>query len=440
VTSYLAADRIDATRLADELLAAAPQESGTFATLHAISRDGRRRLVLGEAIDVGIAWDIRAADALVPNGSMISAAVSTAQERSCGLAFIHTHPGPAGPPQLSAIDMHTTQRLATAFAELLDGPFASLVVSPAGWAGMAQDATELVPLKRIGLIGRQLELHPREPDRGQDRRDDRQQRALGQSANALLRRLRVGLVGVGGVGGPLAETLARMGVGTLTLIDDDVLEPSNVRRVFGATLEDAERRRPKAEAVAAGLERLRTGTALRAVQGDVREPGVQQELLDCDVLFSATDTHSSRAAMTELAVRGCYPLIDLGSRLGVRGSGSLDSLVFERRIQLPSGPCLWCWRRLDAHRIRLELMSSFERQSLLHEGYVTGLAGEPEPSVAALTVTAAGAGAAALLGLLAGGLECAPLGSSFELLRSEAFPLERQERDPDCICARWRPR
>ena len=67
-------------------------------------------------------------------------------------------------------------------------------------------------------------------------------------------------------------------------------------------------------------------------------------------------------------------------------------------------------------------MSDFERESLLSEGYVAGLAGEPEPSVAALTVAAAGAGAAALLGLIAGGLEGAPLGSSFELLRSEAFP------------------
>ena len=440
MTPYLAADLIHATRLAGALLAAAPQESGAFATVHAISRGDKHRLVLGEAIDAGVAWDLQAADALAPNGSMISAAVSEAQKRSCGLAFIHTHPGAAQPPQLSAIDLHTSKRLATAFAELLDGPFASLVVSPAGWAGMAHNAGQLVPLKRIGLIGRRLEIHPHDGAQSEDGRDDRQRRALGQSANSLLRRLRVGVVGVGGVGGPLAETLARMGVGALTLIDHDVLEHSNVRRVFGATLEDAEHRRPKADAVAAGLERLGTGTMIRAVRGDVREPTVQQELLDCDVLFSATDTHSSRAAMTELAVRGCYPMIDLGSRVGVRGTGLLDSLVFERRIQLPSGPCLWCWQRLDAHRIRLELMSNFERQSLLDEGYVAGLAGEPEPSVAALTVAAAGAGAAALLGLLGGGLDGAPLGSSFELLRSEAFALERQEPDPECICARWRPR
>jgi hypothetical protein len=409
-----------------------------FTTLRAINRGEGSRLVLGELIDAGVGWEQRTVDALEPKGSMISAAVSAAHERKTGLAFIHTHPFASHPLRLSAIDTRTTQRLGAAFAELLDGPFASLVIGPSGWAGVVYQRNGLVPLERISLVGRRLEIHGHDTDHDREPIDDRQRRALGQSGNALLRGLRVGIVGVGGLGAPLAETLARMGVGSLTLIDDDVLELSNVRRVFGVTRDDAEQRRPKAEAVAAGLERLGIGTTLRAVYGDVREPAIQAQLLDCDVLFSATDTHSSRAAMTELAVRGCYPLIDLGVRLGMRRGGELDSLLFERRIQLPTGPCLWCWRRLDAHRIRIEFMSSFERQALLAEGYVTGLPGEPEPSVAALTVTAAGAGAAALLGLLTGGLDQSPLGSSFELLRSEAFPLERQEPDPECICARWR--
>jgi molybdopterin/thiamine biosynthesis adenylyltransferase len=43
----------------------------------------------------------------------------------------------------------------------------------------------------------------------------------------------VGVVGAGGLGSPIAEQLARMGVAELTLIDDDVFDtPSNVRRVF----------------------------------------------------------------------------------------------------------------------------------------------------------------------------------------------------------------
>jgi hypothetical protein len=438
VSTYLAAGGGRARRLADDLLGAAPSESGAFALLHAVTRGSETRLVLGDPIDVGISWEQQGPDVLEPTGAMISAAVSAAQRRRSGLAFIHTHPLDAAPLQLSPIDMHTTRRLGAAFAELLDGPFVSVVIGRAGWAGVEYQKGRLTPLRRICIAGRRLEIHGDVGTHEHEALDDRQQRALGSSGNALLRGLRVGVVGVGGLGAPLAETLARMGVGSLTLIDDDMLELSNVRRVFAVTRDDAERARSKVEAVAAGLGRLGVGTSVRAVHGDIRNPQIQEQLLNCDVLFSATDTHSSRAAMTELAVRGCCVMIDLGVRVGIRGGGELDSLLFERRIQLPDGPCLWCWGRLDAHRIRVELMSAFERDALLAEGYVTGIAGEPEPSVAALTVCAAGAGAAALLGLVSAGLDRAPLGSSFELLRSEAYSLDRDHPDPECICARWR--
>jgi molybdopterin-synthase adenylyltransferase len=230
-----------------------------------------------------------------------------------------------------------------------------------------------------------------------------------------------------------------MGVGALMLVDNDLVEHSNVRRVFAVTREDAERRTAKVDAVAAGLRRIGLATSLHAVNGDVREPEVLGHLLQCDLLIGATDTHSSRAALTELSVRGVIPLIDVGVRVGVRTTGELDALLFERRIQLPDGPCLWCWQRLDPHRIRLELMSDYERASLQEEGYVTGLPGEPEPSVAALTVSAAGAAATAVLALVAGGLEHAPLGVSVEALRLEACPFDRQVPDPECICSRWRP-
>jgi hypothetical protein len=230
-----------------------------------------------------------------------------------------------------------------------------------------------------------------------------------------------------------------MGVGALVLVDDDVVELSNVRRLFAVTRSDADTQSAKADAVAQGLRRIGLGTSVSPVRADVREPLAQGALLECDVIVGATDTHSSRAALSELAVRGAIPFVDVGVRVGTRTTGELDALLFERRIQLPDGPCLWCWDALDPRRIRLELMSDFERTSLLEEGYVTGVPGAPEPSVAALTVSAAGAATTAILGLVAGGLESGPLGVSVESLRLEAYPFAREVPDPDCICSRWRP-
>ena len=53
---------------------------------------------------------------------------------------------------------------------------------------------------------------------------------LGHTAMARLAAARVAVFGVGGVGGHLAEALARSGVGALDLIDPDVVAPSNLNR------------------------------------------------------------------------------------------------------------------------------------------------------------------------------------------------------------------
>jgi hypothetical protein len=156
-------------------------------------------------------------------------------------------------------------------------------------------------------------------------------------------------------------------------------------------------------------------------------------------LIGATDTHSSRAALTEMSVRAAIPYVDVGVRVGIRGEGQLDSLRSDRRVQIPGGPCLWCWGVLDPERIRLELMPAGQRAKLVAEGYATGQPAGPAPSIAALTVTAAGTAVSAVLGLITGAFDAAPLAVSLDALTLEAFPYARQDRDPDCVCSRWRP-
>src|SRR6185295_6021866 len=63
----------------------------------------------------------------------------------------------------------------------------------------------------------------------------------------------VAVVGLGGLGSWIEEHLARAGVGTLRLIDRDVVEESNLPRQGLYTDDDAKRGRPKAEAAAERL-------------------------------------------------------------------------------------------------------------------------------------------------------------------------------------------
>lgn len=61
---------------------------------------------------------------------------------------------------------------------------------------------------------------------------------IGESALEKLAKSRVIVCGVGGVGGAAAEALARSGVGSITIIDGDVVDITNLNRQIVATLEN----------------------------------------------------------------------------------------------------------------------------------------------------------------------------------------------------------
>jgi len=76
---------------------------------------------------------------------------------------------------------------------------------------------------------------------------DRVERLIGSDNLGLLKTKRVGVVGLGSGGGFVALTLAMSGVGKFVLVDDDILENTNIARHVADSRYIG---RPKAEAVA----------------------------------------------------------------------------------------------------------------------------------------------------------------------------------------------
>ena len=77
---------------------------------------------------------------------------------------------------------------------------------------------------------------------------------IGAEGQEKLRRARVLLVGAGGLGSPIALYLVGAGIGSLTIVDDDVVSVSNLHRqvLYG----EDEVGQPKAECAARRLRRL----------------------------------------------------------------------------------------------------------------------------------------------------------------------------------------
>jgi hypothetical protein len=307
-------------------------------------------------------------------------------------------------------------------------------------AGMVFDGARVGDLAQVAIVGAgQLQMVDAKPlgEPADPELDDRQVRALGKLGNARLRRLRVGLVGVGGTGSPLADELVRMGVSELFIVDPDRIDTtSNVRRIVGANIEDVSIHERKVDAVARHLRGTGLSVDLDVSGGDVRTEAVARRLLDMDVVISTTDTHSSRSVLNQLAYQYFLPLIDVGVKVGTSRSGDVTGMPTEVRVLLPDGACLWCSGVLDAARIRAENLPAQERQQQQREGYIQGI-NEPQPSLAALNAFAASLATLTMLRLLGPGtLGSRTIADGWEHYFADATP----EIDPDCICHAWRGR
>ena len=433
----------DTTEVADILRRAEPRESGAFLLLHeGRGATGRRLLATDPIFPPEDAWESQERHQLRPSSRWISAAVSKAVTEHAGLLFIHSHPAPDHPVGFSPTDRSAIGSLARTIGPILEGPFGAAVVHPEGWAAVVAEDDQLVPVERITSIGRALRvLGPVEhasysTEADPPGIDDRQRDALG-TVHDLLRQLAVAVVGVGGLGSPIAEQLVRMGTGSVALADHDVLDTSsNVRRVIGSTMSDlrATVAPPKVDVVGRHLDQLGLGSPVRRVRGDVRSEPVFRQILDADVVICATDNHASRAMINELASGYLLPVIDVGVQAGAKKNAGLAALVAEICVLTPVTPCLWCRKRISADIIRAENLPAGQRDKLIREGYLAGGVGTPAPSVMALTALGAGLATCALLALLSPEGDVCPSGYWVDGLMGDGAETQPTEPVSTCRC------
>ena len=132
---------------------------------------------------------------------------------------------------------------------------------------------------------------------------------IGATGQERLRAGRVALVGVGATGAAAAGLLARAGVGQLTLIDRDFVEPSNLQRQVLFNEDDARAALPKAEAARRHLLRVNADVAVEAAVTDLI-PGNAEALLDgAELVLDCTDNFETRYLLNDVCVRGGRPWI-----------------------------------------------------------------------------------------------------------------------------------
>jgi adenylyltransferase/sulfurtransferase len=162
---------------------------------------------------------------------------------------------------------------------------------------------------------------------------------IGVSGLERLQSARIAVVGTGGVGSAVAYFLASFGIGRLRLIDEDIVEESNLHRLIGADSQDLHL--PKAEVLGRKLNSRHPWTRTEAIVETLRTENAKELLADNDLIVDGTDNFRTRYILNRFARDNKIPYL-FTSAIANQGHISL--------FEPPATPCLECLMPMTAPR------------------------------------------------------------------------------------------
>jgi sulfur-carrier protein adenylyltransferase/sulfurtransferase len=163
---------------------------------------------------------------------------------------------------------------------------------------------------------------------------------VGEAGQAKLLASKVLLIGAGGLGSPAALYLAAAGVGTLGLVDADVVDASNLQRqILHATSRVGE---PKVDSASQTLEDLNPDVNVVGYKERLTSANVDRLFGDYDVIVDGTDNFPTRYLVNDASVFLGKPVVH-GSIF--RFDGQLTTFVPEsaaKKLGIAAGPCYRC--------------------------------------------------------------------------------------------------
>ena len=141
------------------------------------------------------------------------------------------------------------------------------------------------------------------------------------------------VIGAGGLGSPVALYLATAGVGQLTLVDDDMVDLTNLQRQIIHT--QARVGRPKAESAAETIAAINPGVVVHAASRRADADWLAKAVAGADVVLDCSDNFVTRQAVNAACVAHRKPLVS-GAAIGFDGQVS----VYDTRQA--DAPCYAC--------------------------------------------------------------------------------------------------
>ncbi len=141
------------------------------------------------------------------------------------------------------------------------------------------------------------------------------------------------ILGAGGLGSPVALYLAASGVGRITLIDDDVVDLTNLQRQIAHTTERVGQ--PKVESARDAMRSLNPRVQVQPLQIRADETALLRLVAEADVVIDGCDNFATRHAVNRACVQHAVPLV---SGAVIRLDGQLTT--YDTRDA--ASPCYAC--------------------------------------------------------------------------------------------------
>lgn len=369
--------------------------------------------------------------------------INRAKQEDLAIVEVHTHPLSGNDVTFSPIDDREMPEFVSYAMDSLNGrPYAAVVLGQESLdARYWEEPDEYNPVERIVISDDTFDVRiPTSSPLNQPgvfrglNRYERQIQFLGKPGQEQLGWLRVGVVGVGGIGSHVVQQLAYLGVRNFRLIDPDSVEETNLNRTVGVYPWDVGL--PKTSMAERLIQQVAIGEEVdvNTIEAHLQSEAAIRSLLNADIIVGCIDNDGARQLLNELSRAGHIPYVDVATGIET-ADGSLDQMGGRSAFVQPDGPCLHCMGEIDQKEVRYFLKSPEEREDDREDDYIDEEWEIPDPSVVSLNGMIASAAVTEVLLYAAGGDSVSPL--LYYYVRepgSEAQRLARRQvkRNPDC--------
>ncbi|MCB2189869.1 MAG: ThiF family adenylyltransferase [Deltaproteobacteria bacterium] len=323
-------------------------------------------------------YESRSAVHLKVKKEFISKVGNCAVETQRHILQAHVHP-PGYGGRYSPVDRREEPILMKHVAEKIEGIIHASMVFSSDFSELDswyfdRKRGDVVPTSKIVVVGEnalrlfiptgvQEDAAPRVP-----KQLSRTVKAYGREAVTMLKNLTIGIVGVSGLGSPVADNLIRDGVVRIILCDPDTIEESNLNRLAGATQKDVGRF--KVDFFKDYAAEISPEAEVIAIKDSFYSGKAQSVFAQADIIFGAVDS-GARFSINSLALANLIAYIDTGATVLHEGGkmaflgGQAYSVIPGRHV------CLSCAGVFND--LWQEYLPPDERDREARQGYLKGL-------------------------------------------------------------------